>query len=349
MLRRIMLNFVTHILNRETIIKDFKALGEALSHIPAETVAQAHQHNQWFTPEYIEMAGRSWAAALNQHDLEHWLSDVPYAEKNESTGIIMAGNIPFVGLHDLLSVLATGYKALVKLSSTDEVLMKYVIKALGVINGEFDNRIVVTERLNEASRIIATGSNNSSRYFEYYFRDKPVLIRKNRTSVAVLNGGETKEDIEKLSDDIYSYYGLGCRNVTHVLMPEGFSLELFYTSLDKYMGHVNHHKYYNNYMYHKSILLMNLTKHYDNGFMIFQEKADLVAPLGTLNYHFYKTAEEARQYLADNAENIQCVVSADNNIAGAVPFGTSQQPSLWQYADNVNTLDFLLQGKVSQA
>lgn len=293
------------------------------------------------------MSGENWGKALNRSDIEYWLKDAVMTEDKEAVGIIMAGNIPFVGLHDLLSVLATGRKALVKLSSTDEILMKYAIESLIKINTEYANYIEISERLNDAAKIIATGSNNSARYFDYYFRNKATLIRKNRTSMAVLTGKETKEELECLADDIYQYYGLGCRNVTHILMPRTMDLHLLYTSLDKYMDHVNHHKFYNNYIYHKSILLMNLTKHYDNGFMIFQEKDALNAPLGTLNYHYYDNADEVKKYIDDNREQIQCVASNDLSITEAIPLGTTQAPLLWQYADNINTLEFLNQSVAS--
>ena len=219
--------------------------------------------------------------------------------------------------------------------------MKYVISSLIEINPVYAERIEITERLNSAEMVIATGSDNSARYFDYYFRDKKTLIRKNRTSIAVLTGNETKEDLEALADDIYLYYGLGCRNITHVLMPRNIDLHAFYTALDKYMDHVHHHKFYNNYMYHKSILLMNLTKHYDNGFMIFQEKEALGAPLATLNYHYYDNEAEIVNYIAENSEQLQCIVSQHPAVKGALPFGTSQSPALWHYADNIDTLAFL--------
>jgi hypothetical protein len=320
---------------------DLVELGNLLNNLPAEVISDAQIHNQWFTPDFINLAARNWHKALNAADISQWIKNVPAPKVKQNVGIIMAGNIPFVGLHDLLSVLATGNKAMVKLSGTDEVLMKFVIKSLMTINSDFKDCIEITERLNGVDRVIATGSNNSSRYFEYYFKDKKTLIRKNRTSIAVLTGKESKEQLEALADDIYCFFGLGCRNVTHILMPKSIDLHTFYTALDKYMDHVHHHKFYNNYMYHKSILLMNLTKHYDNGFMIFQEKEELGAPLATLNYHYYEDEADILQFIAKNNDKLQCVVSISPSIKNAVNFGESQQPRLWDYADNVNTLDFL--------
>lgn len=321
--------------------KDLQALGKLLIALPESVLNSAQIHNQWFSPQFVKLAANNWAKALNETDIKKWLNGITPSNETKQVGIIMAGNIPYVGLHDLISVLAVGHKALVKLSSTDEILMKYVITSLIEINPAYAEKIEITERLNSADMVIATGSDNSARYFDYYFRDKKTLIRKNRTSIAVLTGQESKEELEALADDIYMYYGLGCRNVTHVLMPRTMDLHAFYTALDKYMDHVHHHKFYNNYMYHKSILLMNLTKHYDNGFMIFQEKEELNAPLATLNYHYYDSDSDIVNYLEKYKEQFQCIVSKHPSVIEGIPYGTSQSPALWHYADNINTLAFL--------
>lgn len=330
-------------MNLTKFTNDLLALGASLKNLPQEVVSLAHIKNQWFTPDFIVLSASNWHQSLNETDIRQWLKDIPENTNEQKIGIIMAGNIPFVGLHDLLCVLATGNKALVKLSSSDEVLMQFVIDTLIRIDSVYEKLILVTEKLNDADAVIATGSDNSARYFDYYFRGKKLLIRKNRTSIAILTGRESTAELEALADDIYCFFGLGCRNVTHVMMPETMDLHAFYTALDKYMDHVHHHKYYNNYMYHKSILLMNLTKHYDNGFMIFQEKAELGAPLATLNYHYYRNPEDIIGFVETNKDKIQCVVSSLPDIKDAVKFGESQQPKLWQYADNVNTLNFLTQ------
>lgn len=322
-------------------------LGRHIGNLSEELVQSAHQHNNWFTPSFIHLAASNWAEALSEANIEKWLGNKPVTLSDKRAGIIMAGNIPFVGLHDLLCVLVSGHAAVVKLSSQDEVLMKYTITLLKQSDPSLASRIVISEQLKDIDYLIATGSNNSARYFEYYFRHIPSLIRKNRTSVAVLTGDETDEQLTGIADDIYSYFGLGCRNVTHLLLPRGFELKRLYDAYDKYMDHVHHHRYYNNYMYHKSILLMNLTKHYDNGFMLFQEKEEPHAPVATLNYHYYDSPDEAKAYLDRHAELWQCIVSISPMIKGAIMPGMSQKPMLWDYADHVNTLDFLSQQPAS--
>lgn len=316
-------------------------LGNDLLHIPDEIIIKANQQNPWFTPEFIHLAAKNWKQALETDQVENWLKNREFSLKDKSVGIIMAGNIPFVGLHDLLSALVSGLKVKLKLSSTDEVLMKYAIASLTKSIPALKERIDIEGQLKGISYLIATGSNNSARYFEYYFKGIPSLIRKNRTSLAVLSGNENEETLTLLADDIYTYFGLGCRNVSHLLLPRSINYKSLYEAYDKYMDHVNHHKFYNNYMYHKSILLMNLDKHYDNGFMLFQEKSALHAPIATLNYHFYDDLSEVQKYLTENAEQLQCVVSEIPEIKDSISFGSTQKPSLFDYADKVNTLDFL--------
>ena len=320
----------------------FLFLGNKLKELPDSIIYNAQIHNQWFTPDFIKFAAPNWGQALSEKNLTEWLKNITRSKSPKKVAIIMAGNLPFVGLQDLLCVLVTGNIALVKLSSQDEVLMKHVIQILIESNKDFENKIKITERLNDAEALIATGSNNSARYFEYYFRNIPSIIRKNRTSLAVISGNETNEELEELAGDIYQYFGMGCRNVSHLLLPRSIDLQQLYQALDKYMDLVNHHKFYNNYMYHKAILLMNLTKHYDNGFMIFQEKDELHAPLATLNYHYYDSINDIEQYIDKHKDSIQCVVSNMKEFNNVIQLGTSQQPNLWDYADNVNVVDFLL-------
>jgi len=316
-------------------------LANKLKEIPPQIIHQANIKNPWFTEEFIKLAAVNWSNTLSEDNLNEWTKTIAIPSKKIKVGIIMAGNIPFVGLQDLLCVLVSGHKAVVKLSSQDEVLMKYAIQSLlesGYIN---ENDIELNDKMNEVEKIIATGSNNSARYFEYYFKNIPHIIRKNRTSLAVLSGNETDDELLSLADDIYQYFGLGCRNVSHLMIPQNMDLHRLYTAYDKYIDIVNHHKYYNNYTYHKAILLMNLTKHYDNGFMLFQEKEDFNAPIATLNYHYYQDIKDVHNYINQHSEQWQCVTSNMDLNYPSIKLGQTQTPTLSDYADNVNVLEFL--------
>lgn len=303
-------------------------------------IARARVENPWFTEQMVSFASKNWGECLSASSVDNWLkdsNDIEYSAKK--VGIIMAGNIPFVGLHDLLSVLVSGHKAICKLSSQDTPLMKWCIYTLYEIEPKLKNRISIAEdRLDKVDALIATGSDNSSRYFEYYFKDIPRIIRKNRSSVAVIDSDILPLEIEQLADDIFRYYGLGCRNVGKIHLPEGYDITKIIDGLEKYKDIIHHHKYANNYTYHKAILLMNLDKHLDNGFAIFQEKNDLIKPpLSTLFFSFYKDKDSLVDELMRNS-NIQCIVGKGE---GLVPFGEAQNPGLSNYADNVNTLEFL--------
>lgn len=307
---------------------------------------KAYQQNPWFTIEYTKKAIAAWGDQLNTEHLNKWLSvyqDMPQpAPKN--VVVIMAGNIPLVGLHDLLSILVCGHKAIVKLSSDDTVLMKWVIENIINIAPEWADKIEITdERLpKNFDAVIATGSNNTNRYFEYYFKTKPSLLRKARTSVAVLTGNETPEDLHKLGEDIFTYFGLGCRNVSKIYVPEGYDIAHFYEGIADFYEHINHNKYANNYTYHKAILLMNLTKHFDNNFLLLKEDTNIASPLGVMFYEQYTNLDELSKTLENNKDQIQCVVSKIS-LNNSVPFGKAQQPELTDYADGVDTVKFLLE------
>lgn len=307
---------------------------------------RAYQQNPWFTIEYTKKAISAWGDQLSNDHLNKWLSvyqDMPQPEP-KNVVVIMAGNIPLVGLHDLLSVLVCGHKAIVKLSSDDTVLMKWVIESLINIAPEWADKIEITdERLpKNFDAVIATGSNNTNRYFEYYFKTKPSLLRKARTSVAVLTGNETPEDLQKLGEDIFTYFGLGCRNVSKIYVPEGYDIAHFYEGIANFYEHINHNKYANNYTYHKAILLMNLTKHFDNNFLLLKEDTNIASPLGVMFYEQYTNLDELSKTLENNKDQIQCVVSKIS-INNSVPLGKAQQPELTDYADGVDTVKFLLE------
>lgn len=306
---------------------------------------KAYTHNPWFTPENIVHSVKAWAHTLTLPKLQEWLSDyiITYKEP-KSVAVIMAGNIPLVGFHDLLCVLVSGNKAVVKLSDDDTVLMKWVIDELIRIEPQFGDCITISEsRLPKVfDAVIATGSNNSNRYFEYYFREKHALLRGNRNSIAILSGNETPEDFARLGTDLFTYFGLGCRNVSKLYVPKGYDPTPFFEGIESFAGLINHHKYANNYTYHKAIFLMNQTKHLDNNFLLLKEDERIASPLGVLFYEAYENIEDLKQLLESKRSEIQCVVSK-TAFPNALPLGKAQQPDLWDYADGVDTMKFLLE------
>lgn len=332
------------VLTQEKAIIAFKALGKKLAH-PADVLGDAIQSvqnsNAWFTLENIEKSVLSFAEMLNDGDVEQWFKTVQFSSVPKKVGLILAGNIPMVGFHDVLCVLATGNIALIKLSSSDDQLIKLIITELIRIEPAFNDRIEYVERLKDFDAVIATGSNNSSRYFDFYFSKVPNIIRKNRNSVAILDGTESEEDIKKLGNDIFDYFGLGCRNVSKLYYPKGYDIAKFYEGIEGYQNIINHFKYQNNYDYNKSIYLVNMAKHFDNGFLLLKEDESLTSPLAVLFYQEYENLAEVEEQLKAQSENIQCVISkADINLP-KFSFGESQHPKLWDYADLVNTIAFL--------
>ncbi|RZK71074.1 MAG: acyl-CoA reductase, partial [Pedobacter sp.] len=276
-------------------------------------------------------------------DLQTWFKGIEITELPKKVGLILAGNIPLVGFHDVLSVLATGNIALIKLSSSDDKLLPAVLRELCKIEPALEGQVVYVERLKDFEAVIATGSNNTSRYFDYYFGKVPNIIRKNRTSVAVLTGQETQEEIAQLGHDLFDYFGLGCRNVSKIYVPENYEIKNFFEPIEQYNDIINHFKYNNNYDYNKSIYLVNSAKHFDNGFLLLKEDEGFSSPLAVLYYQSYHDIKKVEQVLTEQAENLQCIVSKANlNIpTGILQFGESQHPKLWDYADNVDTIKFL--------
>lgn len=303
---------------------------------------QAANHNSWFTPKHCELALNGILKFLVKDDLTKWMQAYNLVSTApRKVGVVMAGNIPLVGFHDLLSVLISGHHLAAKLSSQDSVLMRYVVEKLLAIEPRFADSISFVERMNDVDAVIATGSDNTARYFEYYFRSKPHIIRKNRSSVALINGRETHEQLTALGRDVFSYFGLGCRNVSKLIVPKGFELSILLDVWGPYNDVMDHHKYVNNYDYNKSILLVNRVPHLDNGFALIRESTDLVSPISVLYYERCETPDDVRKNLSDSSEKIQCVVSADAAYPNTIDFGKTQEPGLTDYADNVDTLKFL--------
>jgi hypothetical protein len=334
--------------NIKNSINSFSALGKQLITPDAQLMAvieDERYHNAWFTPESVLQAVTAIGKMLNEDDLQTWLSkynldnDVP----SKKVGLILAGNIPLVGFHDVLCVLASGNHALIKASSQDARLIKTVLERLVAIDDSFANQFSFIERLADFDAVIATGSNNSSRYFDYYFGKVPNIIRKNRNSIALLTGDETAEELFNLGHDIFDYYGLGCRNVSKLLVPNDYNFNFFFESIEDHKAIIHHHKYNNNYDYNKSIYLVNSDKHLDNGFLMVKEDERLASPLAVLYFSYYDDLTQAQELLQKQSDNIQCIVTnALIDVASqVVSFGKSQHPALWDYADGIDTMEFL--------
>ena len=302
----------------------------------------AKEHNGWFTQNNILFSLESWSNALTNKAINQWTDKYNFNSMDSKTvAIIMAGN-PLVGFHDFLSVLVSGHSVLVKQSSNDKHLLPFLAKYLEVIEPSFKGKIKFTEeKLEDFDAVIATGSDNTARYFEYYFKDKPSIIRKNRNSVAVLTGTETKEQLEALSDDIFRYYGLGCRNVSKLFVPNGYNFEAFFAAVYKWHSIIHENKYANNYDYNKAVYLMSEFDLLENGFLMIKEDESYASPIATLFYEYYENSNDLGRKLAASKDNIQCIVAKgfSNN---EIKFGDTQKPQLWDYADNVDTVEFLL-------
>lgn len=300
---------------------------------------EAEIKNPWFTQNNISKSIDAWIAALEK-DSEKWLASyqLPKAFTSQTLGIIMAGNIPLVGLHDLICGVIGGYKIRIKASSDDEVLMKHLVEGWMAANPELRDRIVFSDNFKGLDAAIATGSNNSGRYFEYYFRNIPHLLRGHRNSVAAVADHVSEEELTALGEDIFTYFGLGCRNVTHLMLPRGFDMVRLFHAWEPFADLINHHKYSNNYYYHRAVLLMNLDKHLDNGFVILKETEDVYAPVGMVGYHFYDSNEDVSRYLLQHEKQIQ----VSTGFQCAVKLGDAQRPGLADYADCTDTMQWLL-------
>jgi len=330
----------------ENRIEAFVELGKQLQKLTPEDrqawAQVAMSRNTWFTEENVSYALDGITRMLDEQYLREWL--YPYHLKQvtpKKVGVVMAGNIPMVGFHDFLSVLLSGHYLLAKPSTADEPLMKRLANMLVGIEPALANQFEFVNLLKEADAIIATGSDNTARYFEYYFAKRPHIIRKNRSSVGILTGHEEKDDLQALGADIFRYYGLGCRNVSKVFVPEGYTFDKFFEANQHRANILDHHKYQNNYDYNKSILLVNRVPHFDNGFMLVQQSEGLVSAISVLFYDTFRSLTDLRQKLATIHDKVQVVVSAHGWLEGSIPFGEAQKPMVWDYADGVDTLDFL--------
>jgi hypothetical protein len=321
--------------------------GDTYSTRLLELIEKAPIKNPFFTINEVTRAIQSIAFALNEKDIDEWFlnykDDMEKVVNPKKIGVIMAGNIPFVGWHDMISVIVSGNDFIGKPSSDDADLMPFLADLMMEFEPSLNGRIHFTERLNNIDAVIATGSNNSARYFDYYFGKYPHIIRKNRNAVAVINGFETAEDFKELGNDIFQYFGLGCRNVSKLYVPKDYDFNLFFESIEGLHPIINHHKYANNYDYNRTILLMKQVPFLDNNFMILNEDKSLSSPISVLNYERYENTDKLKEIINNQKDAIQCIASLNGYYPESINFGTTQQPKLWDYADGVDTLKFLFE------
>lgn len=328
-------------MNLQQRLEILNQLAEYISAQPESwqrSIQTATQKNNWFTQNFVDLATANIVNAfLQKEELSNWVNHYLVDDNvtAKKVGLIMAGNIPLVGFHDFLSVFVSGHKQLIKPSSKDDILLKHLVSKMIEWNASVSNYVQFSDRLNDCDAYIATGSNNSARYFEYYFGRYPSIIRKNRTSVAIVTGNETEKELELLADDMMQFFGLGCRNVTQVYVPHGYNFIPLLTALKKYSWFFNHHKYRNNYDYQLAIYLMNNVYYMTNDCVVLVENNYAFSPIGTLHYQFYTTAAEVYSLLK-NDETIQAIVGSEK-----LPFGKAQSPGLMDYADGVDVMQFL--------
>lgn len=305
----------------------------------AEAMERAYRQNPWFVPEFIKESVKNIAEHfLEPSFLQDWVKayNIPENQLNPKTvGVVMAGNIPLVGFHDFLSVLISGHAQVIKASSKDEVLISHLVKKLYEWESILRNYVSFAEKIAGCDAYIATGSNNSGRYFAYYFGKYPHIIRRNRTSVAVLDGSETGEELAALARDIQLYFGLGCRNITQLHVPKGYDFLPLLDALRKYAYFLDFHKYKHNYDYHLALLIMGNKYYMNNDSVVLTENESPFSPVSQLHYCFYDHREETGRFLEGNPA-IQCIVGH-----GYTPFGKAQSPGLTDYADGTDTMAFL--------
>ena len=300
---------------------------------------QAFEKNKWFIEEFVNLAITNISKNYLDHDkLKEWVNyyHVDDNIKSQKIGVVMAGNIPLVGFHDLLCIFISGHSQVIKLSQKDDVLPKHIIEKLCEWNPEVSNVIAISEFLKDCDAYIATGSNNSGRYFHYYFGKYPSIIRNNKTGVALLSGDETLGQLALLANDVYTYFGLGCRNVTKLYVPEKYDFQLLVESFRKYNYLSDFTKYKNNYDYNLALLIMNNKFYMTNDSIILVENENLFSPVSELHFSFYQNRESQLSELFVD-KNIQCIVGREN-----ISFGKTQEPGLFDYADGIDTIQFLL-------
>lgn len=316
----------------------------------AREISEAHQYNHWFIPEFIRFSFSAWAEALKEDKVRSWIGRYKWnssrRKHDQTVALIMAGNIPAAGLHDLLCCIASGCNMLIKLSSSDDRLIPAIVDILTGIAPELKKKISFAEGpMRNFDAVIATGSNNTSRYFDYYFGKYPHIIRKNRNGAAVITGNEKPAELRGLAVDIFTYFGLGCRSVSMLYIPMDYDLQTLFPHFLDYAFIQDHNKYRNNYDYQKSVMIINNIPHKDNGLVLAVENDSLLSPVSVIHYAYYRSFDLLNQQLVSMRDQIQCIVSHIGLDIPVFGFGRSQFPALWDYADEIDTMEFLLNFK----
>lgn len=303
-------------------------------------IRKSEIENPWFTAENQKFALSQWAGLLTEENINNWLKKYTISKITKRVGLILAGNIPLVGFHDVISVVLSNHIPVIKLSSKDRYMVPFLLKKWNEFSGG-NVQFEFVEKLENFDAVIATGSNNTARYLEFYFKKHLNIIRKNRTSVAVLKGDETEDELKLLAEDIFRYFGLGCRNVTRIFIPQDFVIDRLFESFLDFQDIINHNKYANNYEYNRAVYLLNQEKFWDNNFVMMKEDDKLFSPLSVINFSRYSSMDEVKNFIGENEENIQCIVAKEELGLDSVAFGQAQNPGLDTYADNVDTMKFL--------
>ena len=349
--------------HKKNIIKELVSLGKFLGQFSNEKTSRcptvtnnniffdafihqlklASEFNGWFTNENICFALKQWSELLKEKSLVKWLSNYPNSNKQPKTiALIMAGNIPLVGFHDFLSCIVTGHDIIIKQSSNDRHLLPFIVSYLTHEESLIKSKIkFVDNKIEKFDAVIATGNNNTARYFNAYFKNKPSIIRNNRNSIAILNGNESENDLKNLSNDVFRYYGLGCRSVSKIYVPKNYDFNILFKAVNKWHTVINVRKYLNNYDYNKAVYIMSEFDIIENGFLMLKEDRRLSSPIATLFYEYYDNESELKSKIKAISSEIQCIV-ADGFSDKEIKFGNTQSPALKDYADGIDTVDFLL-------
>lgn len=339
----------------EQRIKAFSELGEIIRDVlsgkdrpqavdAVRMISSQESRNEWFTPDNVRLALGAIADELTAENLRKWTDNYPglqAAEKTLNIGVVMAGNIPLAGFHDFLCVLISGHRIVARTSSKDPDIMVWIADLLISLEPSFSDRIVFrNDRLADFDAVIATGSDNTSRYFEYYFGKYPNIIRRNRNSVAILDGSEKESDLAAMGEDIFSYFGLGCRNISKIYIPEDYDLDFLSSHWTDYSKIISHKKYANNYDFNKAVYIVNREPFTDTGYLLIKENTALASPVSVLFFERYKSAEDVISAIGEQKDKLQCITGA-----GFTDHGKAQRPHLWDYADSIDTIEFLLKIK----